>query len=243
MLKHQKVIVTGAASGIGKAIVKQCLEEEASVIACDLNHQALSALEKELDLAALHTYQVDVTNYPEVASFFAYVEKKHPEVTSLVNNAGIYLGKNLLDYDVENITKVLDVNVKGYIYFSQMFGKLLFPAKRQGVIINMSSVSGLDGSSDAIYGCSKAAIIGLTKSCAKSFSPYIRVNAIAPAMVMTPMMDAIPEWRKKEYLTHELIQGLIVPEDIAETAVFLLSDKGKHYTGATFDINNGGYLR
>ena len=72
--------------------------------------------------------------------------------------------------------------------------------------MNMSSVSGIEGSSDAIYGSSKAAsILGLTKSNAMNFSPYIRVNAVAPTMVNTPMMSMIPDWRKKEYLNHQLI--------------------------------------
>ncbi|MET3209304.1 UNVERIFIED_CONTAM: NAD(P)-dependent dehydrogenase (short-subunit alcohol dehydrogenase family) [Paenibacillus sp. PvR008] len=65
--------------------------------------------------------------------------------------------------------------------------------KHQGIIVNMSSVSGMEGSSDAIYGLSKAAILGFTKSCAMNFSPYVRVNAVAPTMVSTPMMDHIPE--------------------------------------------------
>ena len=107
----------------------------------------------------------------------------------------------------------------------------------------MSSVSGMEGSSDAIYGLSKAAILGLTKSCAMNFSPYIRVNAVAPTMVNTPMMGTIPDWRKEEYLSHQLINTPVLPKDVADTVVFLLSDKAKHYTGATFDINNGGYLR
>jgi len=153
------------------------------------------------------------------------------------------LAKNILDYKVDEIDKVLDINVKGFIYLSQMFGKKLFQSQRKGVIVNMSSVSGMEGSSDAIYGLSKAAILGLTKSCAMNFSPYIRVNAVAPTMVNTPMMGTIPDWRKEEYLSHHLINMPVLPEDVADTVVFLLSDKAKHYTGATFDINNGGYLR
>ena len=109
--------------------------------------------------------------------------------------------------------------------------------------MNLSSVSGQEGSSDAIYGSSKAAILGLTKSCVMNFSPYIRVNAVAPTIVNTSMMDTIPEWRKKEYLSHQLIDTPVLPEDVADTVVFLLSDKTRHYTGATFDINNGSYLR
>lgn len=244
MLKNQKVIVTGAASGIGKAIVKQCLQEGAAVIACDVDQPGLTALENEMAAYSnLYTYAVDVSKYEEVVSFFINIETKHPDITDLINNAGIYLGKSILDYDVENIDRVLSINLKGYIYFTQMFGKILLPIQRRGSIINISSVSGIEGSSDAIYGCTKAAILGLTKSCAMNFAPYIRVNAIAPTMVATPMMAAIPEWRKLEYFTHELIDLPVLPEDVADSAIFLLSDKAKHYTGATFDINNGVYLR
>ncbi|MFC7686340.1 SDR family NAD(P)-dependent oxidoreductase [Ureibacillus sp. GCM10028918] len=244
MLKNRKVIITGAASGIGKEIVKQCLHEGASVIACDINENALNELKRSMDdHQVLHTYQLDVCKYEEVVKFFGYVETAHSDVDSLVNNAGIYLAKNILDYEAEEIDRVLDINVKGFIYFSQMFGKKLLQSQRKGVIVNMSSVSGIEGSSDAIYGSSKAAILGLTKSSAMNFSPYIRVNAVAPTMVNTPMMNAIPDWRKEEYLNHQLIDTPVMPEDVADTVIFLLSDKSKHYTGATFDINNGGYLR
>lgn len=244
MLNKKKVIVTGAASGIGKEIVKRCIQEGTSVIACDINEQALYDLRQSMDnCSVLHTYQVDVSSYEEVTTVFESIDAEHSDIDGLVNNAGIYLAKNILDYQADEIDKVLDINIKGYIYFSQMFGKKLLQAQRYGVIVNMSSVSGMEGSSDAIYGLSKAAILGLTKSCAMNFSPYIRVNAVAPTMVNTPMMDTIPNWRKEEYLSHQLINTPVLPEDVADTVVFLLSDKAKHYTGATFDINNGGYLR
>ena len=244
MLKNKKIIVTGAASGIGKAVVKQCLDEGATVIACDINAEALMDLKQTLvNDYYLYTYQLDVSKYDEIDEFFKYVEAEHSDINGLVNNAGIYLVQNTMNYQVNEIDKVIDINVKGYIYFTQFFGKNLFQAQRQGVIVNMSSVSGIEGSSDAIYGCSKAAILGLTKSSAMNFSPYIRVNALAPTMVNTPMMVTIPDWRKEEYLNHGLINTPVMPEDVADTVVFLLSEKSKHYTGATFDINNGGYLR
>lgn len=244
MIKSRKVIVTGAASGIGKEIVRKCLLDGVSVIACDISGESLQKLKLSLENRnELDTYQLDVSKYLEVVKFFEYVEREHNEVDCLVNNAGIYLGKSILDYEEIDINRVLDINIKGFIYFSQMLGKKLMSDRRNGVIVNMSSVSGMEGSSDAIYGLSKAAILGLTKSCAMNFSPYIRVNAVAPTMVNTPMMDTIPDWRKEEYLSHQLINTPVLPEDVADTVLFLLSDKSKHYTGATFDINNGGYLR
>lgn len=244
MLKDRKVILTGSASGIGKEIVKHCLHEGAFVIACDINDQALDKLKQTMNANdGLHVYQLDVSNYKQTVEFFEFIETNHPDVNSLINNAGIYLAKNITDYQEEEVDKVLDINVKGYIYFSKLFGKKMLHNKQKGAIVNMSSVSGIEGSSDAVYGASKAAILSLTKSNAMNFSPYVRVNAVAPTMVDTAMMDTIPDWRKAEYLEKQLIDTPVMPEDVAETVTFLLSDKSSHYTGATFDLNNGGYLR
>ena len=243
MLHSMKSIVTGAASGIGREIVKLSLQERAEVIACDLNGPALEELHAELSTTRLHTCQLDVSSYDEVEQFFSYIAQRHDDTNALVNNAGIYLGRSILDYLPEEINRVLDINIKGYVYFSQFFGRLLLDRQRQGAIINMSSVSGQEGSSDAVYGLTKAAILGLTKSCAMNFAPYIRVNAVAPTMTSTPMMAHIPGWRQKEYLEHQLTQGPLLAEDIADTVVFLLSGRARAYTGATFDINNGCYLR
>ncbi|RRJ65233.1 SDR family oxidoreductase [Paenibacillus oralis] len=243
MLSTRKVIVTGAASGIGKEITLQCLREGASVIACDLNEERLRELARTADSPNLFTYRVNVSHYEEVASLFAALDEEHSSIDGLVNNAGIYLGKSILDYKQEEIDSVLDVNVKGAVYFSQFFGKRRLEQRKQGVIVNMSSVSGQEGSSDAVYGLSKAAILGLTKSCAMNFAPYVRVNAVAPTMVDTAMMERIPEWRKREYVSHQLVNQPLTAEDVAHTVIFLLSDKARHYTGATFDINSGCYLR
>ena len=243
MLTGKTIIVTGAASGIGEEITRQCLQENAVVIACDINRDKLMELSNSENNTNLFIYPLDVTSYPSVVDFFTYIAEKHPHINGLVNNAGIYLGQSILDYETEEIDKVLDVNVKGAVYCSKLFGQLLLNQKRHGVILNMSSVSGIEASSDAVYGLSKAALLGLTKSCAMNFSPYIRVNALTPTMVDTSMMSTIPDWRKAEYREHELIKQPVLPVDIANTVTFLLSERARNYTGATFDINNGCYLR
>ncbi|MBY9080272.1 SDR family oxidoreductase [Paenibacillus sp. HN-1] len=244
MANISKVIITGAASGIGRAVAQVCLREGMTVLACDLNGELLKELKcTEGAEGKVYTDQLDISRYEEVCEWFDSLYAQHPDVDGLVNNAGIYLAKNLLDYRRDEIDRVLDVNIKGAVYCSQLFGGRLLEERRAGAIVNLSSVSGMEGSSDAVYGLSKAAILGLTKSCAMNFSPYIRVNAVAPTMVETAMMDAIPDWRKKEYLSHQLVPSPVLPEDVAESVLFLLSDKSRHYTGATFDINNGCYLR
>lgn len=237
------IIVTGAASGIGAAITLRCLQEGASVVGCDRDLGGLNTLQADVQNEKLSTFPVDVSSYDEVEDVFSRIVRDFPATTRLVNNAGIYYAQSILDYTVEQIDAVLSVNIKGAIYWSQLFGRYLAGHDSSAAIVNISSVSGHEGSSDAIYGLSKAALLGLTKSCALNFAPNIRVNAVAPGLVETPMLKAVPQWRVKQYREHELLTHPIRPEDVADTVAFLLSDESRHYTGAIFDLNNGCYLR
>ncbi|MDP5274113.1 SDR family NAD(P)-dependent oxidoreductase [Chengkuizengella axinellae] len=245
-LSNKTVIVTGAAGGLGEAITTKCLEQGAKVIACDLNNKQLKKLEKlkyRFYDDPLFVFPVDVSDYKDVKQFFSLLNMKFSSIDGLVNNAGIYLGKDLLDYTPDQMDKVINVNIKGATYFSQFFGELLLQRKDKGCIVNISSVAGQEGSTDAIYGLSKAALIGLTKSCALNFSPNIRVNAVTPGLVETRMMEDIPEWRVNEYREKELLNDRLQPQDVANTVAFLLSDAARNYSGSVFDINNGCYMR
>ncbi len=95
----------------------------------------------------------------------------HPEVSGLVNNAGLYLGRPIWDYDDDTINRVIDVNVKGPMWLSSRVSQHLLPRKTRGAIVNLASVAGEGGSSDAVYGTAKAGVIGLTKSNAMNFAP------------------------------------------------------------------------
>ena len=242
-LKNRKVIVTGAASGIGRSTCLKLAELDAIVYALDIDKAGIEKLKEEKYGEKFKTYKVDVSKPEQIEHFFKtlYKENKYPD--SLVNNAGIYLAKSILDYSNDEIDKIYSTNIRSTVLFSKYFAKKIMNDKKSACIINISSVSGQEASSDAIYGLSKAALIGLTKSNALNFSPYIRVNAVAPGIVDTPMMHIISEERLKFYQKHELIDRPIQPEDVANTVIFLLSDTAKHYTGAVFDINNGCYLR
>jgi len=237
------VIVTGAAQGIGQAIVARCLKEKSIVVACDKDKKGLKALKLLFQNKRLRTYALDVSDFTKVAKFFVWLKKNKIHPNHLVNNAGIYLGKKFTDYSLEEMHRVFNVNLLGAIYLSQLFGRLLIRGKKRGSIVNISSVSAQEGSSDPIYGVTKAGLIGLTKSCAMNFSPYIRVNALAPGVVETTILKNIPKWRLKEYRKAELIHDPILASDIASSVWFLLSEEGSHYTGSVLDINNGCYIR
>ncbi len=111
------------------------------------------------------------------------------------------------------------------------------------MIVNIASVSGEAGTSESVYGATKAGVIGLTKSNAIDFSPYVRINAVAPGTTKTALMDCMSEERIKIHEDRELIEGCTQPDDIANAVLFLLSDDSKHCAGMTLDVNNGYYLR
>jgi 3-oxoacyl-[acyl-carrier protein] reductase len=235
----QSVIVTGAGKGLGKAITKQLLDDGWHVIAVDREQELLRSLTTEFG-GGIEGVQIDVTDHSAIEQFFS----SHPADLSLhglVNNAGILLGKNVLDYSPEEITRVIDVNLKGAIYFSKFFARALLERKADGCIVNMSS-SSIYGGSDAVYSSTKAALVGLTKSCALKFSPHIRVNAVAPGIVETDLFANISPEVIQRYRHAELVKKPLRPEDVAKTVGFLMSEAGRNYTGAVFDLNNGFHL-
>jgi len=242
-MTNQTVIITGAACGIGRAIADRCLKEGYRVLAVDISTAGLASLAADFPSADLSTHLVDVADGVQVNRFFDSLPVNQEEPSHLINNAGIYLGKNILTYTADDIQRVVAVNCLGAVFFTTRFAQELITSDRRGSIINMASVAGQEGSSDAVYGLSKAALIGFTKSCAMNFAPHIRVNAIAPALVSTSLLGNVPRERVDDYRHGELLKDPILPEDVADTVAFLLSEQSRCYTGAVFDINNGHYRR
>lgn len=234
-----KAIITGAANGIGKAIARKLHSEGVAVFACDIDRPGLDLLKEEIP--AIQTFPLDITDHAAVAAFFEEVNRF--QCNWLVNNAGIYPGRSVLDYTPAELQQVIAVNCIGMVYFTQFFARNLLAAKLPGAIVNLSSVSAQEGSSDAVYGMTKAAVLGLTKSNALNFAPLIRVNAVAPALVETAMIRNVPAERMHALREKELLQQPILPESIAGSVFFLLSEQAGNITGITLDINNGQYMR
>jgi len=239
----RSVIVTGAAQGIGKAIAIRALAEGWSVIALDKNATRLAELKSEVANDALKIYELDVTQVTQIDAFFKWLSDEGIWPYGLVNNAGIFPGLSFLEYPQDDLLAVISVNLLGPIYMTQRFGRLLMPEKRSGVIVNIASIAGQIGSSDAIYGISKSGVLGLTKTSAMALAPNIRVNAVAPTLVETELIKNVSKERLETFRRSELIKSPVLPEDIANSVWFLLSEESKHFTGAVLDINNGFNLR
>jgi len=242
--KDKVIVITGASRGIGKATAIRFGQEGGFVFVCfNKNNEKADEVVELIKKSGGDgiSLQMDVSRPESVKTAADEIKKIKGKIDVLVNNAGIFLGKLLPEYDEDLMEKIISVNEKG-IY--RVTKELLVIISQDGVIINVASSAGESGSeSDPIYAASKAAVIGFTKSLAKQLAPKIRVNAVAPGVVETDLVKGNTEnWRKlrtEQILLREFAQ----PEDIAEAIVFLASSSAKHITGTTLDVNGGYYLR
>lgn len=241
--KGKVIVITGASRGIGRATAIRFGQEDGFVFVCyqenkQLADEVVEKIKKEGGDGL--SLEIDVSSPDSVKKAVAEIKNLKGGVNILVNNAGILLRKKLEDYDENLLNKVVEVNEKGVYRLTK---EVLTLMKSGGVIINLSSSAGEAGTTDPIYGASKAAITGFTKSLAKNLAPKIRVNAVAPGAVLTDMVLNEPlEWRQWR-LAQIPLGKFAEPEDIAEAIVFLASESAKHITGATLDVNGGYYLR
>lgn len=250
ILKDKVAIITGGASGQGKASAKLFAKEGAKVIFADLNEAGGKAVEKEITDAGFEAqfYKLDVTDEKAVIALVNDVKNKYGRIDVLFNNAGIGFGGKIkmapvIDADAEDWKATLDINLNGVFYFSKHVLPIMIEQKF-GSVINNASAAGLVGQPgmDA-YTASKGAIISLTRSWAVAYGQYnIRVNCICPGSIETPMMTVILENRPgaKESIPKLSALGRIgQPEEIAGTALFLASEQAGYITGAVIPVDGG----
>lgn len=240
----KKIVITGAANGIGKATAIACAEAGYYVIAADKDKFGLQDLQQRIHVHQLDCHLVDFSRPDIYTSFIGDLYSHHPALHGLVNNAGLYHGKSVYDYSDAEIEEIWAVNLKSLVYLSREFALHEQESMHTRSIINVTSVAGEVGSMDALYGATKAGVIGLTKANAWNFAPRVRVNAVSPALVRkTSIHDRIPEHRRKEYERQEIISEPIGPEGVADVIMFLLSDQSRHLTGKVIAVDNGAYPR
>jgi 3-oxoacyl-[acyl-carrier protein] reductase len=234
----KRVIVTGAAKGIGRATAHRLLQQGHEVVAVDVDVGALQQLQADAP-GRLALKRCDVADAADVATLFSGLDEG--PLHGLVNNAGVYLGKGLDRYCDHDIARVLGVNLVGAMLMSRHFAEALKRTRSEGVIVNVGS-SSMYGGSDPVYSTTKAGLVGLTKACAKVYAPLIRVNLVAPGIVETGMFATLPAEVVAWYRDAELVKKPLVAQDVANTIAFVLSDQARNYTGAVFDLNNGFHL-
>jgi len=233
-LKGKSVLVTGGASGIGQATAARFLEEGASVCVVDRSADARARVVDELPgLAA--AIEADVAVLDEVQAAFAEAIDHMGSVDVLINNAGISIRHDFLDITPEEWDSVLDVNLKGVFYMAQTAARHMVD-KGSGVIINTASTAGNIGYPHyADYSASKGGVIGLTLAMALELAPKVRVNAVSPGYVLTPMQRAEYTDEMLAAVNRKIPMGRHAkPEELGALYAFLASEDAAFATGQVY---------
>ena len=238
-LEAKRVLITGGASGIGAATAARFLDEGSVVCVLDRDADARRRIAEELpDLAG--TLDANVSNLKQVQAAFAEALRLMGGVDVLINNAGISIRHKFLDITREEWDKVIAVNLTGVFYVAQTAAKHMME-RGNGVILQTASTNGVMGYPFyADYNATKAGVIELTKSMALELAPKVRVCAVAPGYVLTPMQRAEYTDAMLEEVNQKIpLRRHAQPEEIAALFAFLASDDAQYMTGHVYTCDGG----
>ncbi len=242
LLKDKTAIITGASKGIGKAVATLFAQHGANLFLISRDETALQSLKAELENGKnlISYYVADITDQDRLKEVFTDIRQTKISVDILVNNAGVMEDAVLQMVTPALVDKIYQTNVFGLIDMSKRASKLMLRNK-QGSIINLTSIIGTHGNlGQTIYGSSKSAVIGFTKSLSKELSGInIRVNAVAPGFIDTDMtrnMD--PKFFDKNMASIGMGR-MGQPEDVAKVILFLASDLSAYVTGQVIGVDGG----
>lgn len=242
MLKGKIAIVTGGTRGIGYAVVKKYLENHATVILCGSRQEtadkAVAQLKAENPDWPVEGIAPDLANYDSIKAAFDGVLERYGRIDILVNNAGLSSSTKLSDYTPEMFRKIMALNVDAPFYCILAVSEAMI-AQGSGCILNTSSmVSRYGQPSGVAYPTSKAAINGMTLSLARELGPKgIRVNAVAPGVTNTDMMQAVPKELVDPLIAQIPLRRIGEPEDLANAFLFLASDAASYITGEIIHVS------
>ncbi len=235
------VIITGASGDIGFALCKAFLKEGYNVVA-SYNQNDVKPLESYAKESKVIYVKADVSKRKEVISLFNAAYEKFGSIDVVINNAAISLSGVFQDMTETQLSQIIDVNIKGVFYVSQLAAEYMLKNK-SGSIINISSMWGEVGAScEAAYSMTKAAVIGLTKALAKELGPSgIRVNCISPGFIDTKMNACYSKEDIMQIVGDTPLCRIGKAEEVADAAVYIASDKASFITGQILGVN-GGYV-
>jgi meso-butanediol dehydrogenase / (S,S)-butanediol dehydrogenase / diacetyl reductase len=238
-LQGKRVLITGGASGIGLATAARFLDEGARVIIVDRDTAACERIQRDLG-ALTGAFHADVSDAKQVQHAFGNAVVGLGGLDIVINNAGISIRHKFLDITAEDWDRVLAVNLTGVFNVAQKAAQYMMQHDG-GVILNMGSTNGIVGHPwYADYNASKAGLIELTRSMALELAPKVRVNAVAPGYVLTPMQRAEYSDAMLEAVNRKIPLGRhATPEEVAGLFAFLASDDATYITGQVCVIDGG----
>jgi 3-oxoacyl-[acyl-carrier protein] reductase len=245
-LQGKGAIVTGGSLGIGAAVAIGLAKEGCNVAVNYRRHdteakQVVAEVEK-LGGKGL-AVQADVSLYDDAQKMVEQVVEKFGRLDIMVCNAGITWDGVIWKMSEKQFDQVITVNLKGYFNYNKA-AALVFKDQKYGKIINVSSINGMRGKfAQANYAASKGGEIAMSKSLAKELGRFnVNVNVVAPGMVLTDMMAAIPPEFKNKAMDETVVGRFATPEDVSHLVAFLASDLSRHITGEVIKIDGGQYI-
>lgn len=243
-LNGQVALVTGGASGIGRAITNSLINSGAMVIVVDCREDRLSKIQQEYpDKSKLLTYLGDIRNRTDLEMVRDEMHRQNLSLNILVANAGLNVRTPALDLNDEDLRLMIDTNLYGSFITLQIFVPLLIKNGGGKVIVNSSLIAFYGMTLRAAYSGTKAGLSGLIRSLAHEWGPSgVTVNAVGPGVIHTPLiqqyMDDHPD-RVKEVVDHTPLKRLGTAEDIADVVLFLASDAARFICGQTIVVDGG----
>jgi len=245
LLDGRTAVITGAAQGLGYAIAERFAAEGANLVLGDLNPEAVVAAAERLGIGDRAVAVAgNVTEPDDVDVLVRTALERFGALDVMVNNAGITRDATMRKMPVEDFDLVIQVHLRGTWLGTRAAANAMRELGRPGSIINMSSISGKAGNpGQTNYSAAKAGIVGLTKAAAKEVGfAGIRVNAMQPGIIDTPMTQAMPPEAKADRLRDIPLGRFGEPDEVAKVALFLASDLSSYLTGTTIEITGGRHL-
>lgn len=245
-LENKNILITGGATGLGLAMSESCIKAGAHIIM--VNSRSSEEAQKDishLDPSSYTYFQFDITKHEQIPILIAQIEEKTP-IYGLVNNAGVHLKKPSIEVEIKEFQKVLDVHVLGSFAFSKAVLPYMIKRK-EGNIIFIASMTSFIGMTNVIaYSAAKSAYLGMVRSlCSEYAEQGIRVNAIAPGWIDTPMFRKATDGdieRQQKILGRTPAKCYGKPEHIGWTSVFLLSEASQFINGTVIPVDGGAVI-
>ncbi len=245
LLEARTAVITGGAQGLGYAIAEAFVKEGANVVLGDLNAEGVVAAAEQLDVGNRAVgLACNVTRADDVEALVAAAKDRFGSLDVMVNNAGITRDATMRKMTEDQFDQVIAVHLKGCWLGTRAASKIMREQDRGGSIINVSSISGKVGMlGQTNYSAAKAGIVGLTKAAAKEVSfANVRVNAIQPGIIRTPMTDALRQDVMAAKIAEVPMDRVGEPSEVASVVLFLASDMSSYMSGTVLEIAGGRHI-